>query len=266
MKIALIIEHFLPQGGGAERSTAQIAHELMERGHTVTIYSAALNRGQQVDDFDLRPMCRAPRINAWTLWRFNRYVRRQLAGGGFDASLSVTTAAPANVLQPRSGTVRETQLRNVAIRSGAATQGLKRWSAMLSPKKQLLLSLERRTLRDAMVRRILAVSLYVARQLRQHYGVDESRIEVLPNAAQMPTTNEDDRRTWRKQVRESFRVPEDEPVYLFAAHNPRLKGLDSLLRATKLLADRDLPGTLLLAGRTGDSRSRANHRADRGHA
>lgn len=250
MKIALVIEHFVPDGGGAERSTSQIARELTARGHEVAILSAILHRDREVTDFDLRPMRRGFRIGARTLATFDRYVRRCLADGGFDTSLSVTTAAPARVLQPRSGTVYETQQRNIVIRKSNTSRKLKRWSLAFPGKKQVALKLERKTLFDPMVRRILAVSQYVARQLG-HYGVDQNKVEVLHNAAEMPRVSEEQKAIWRRQIHEAFRVPQNTTVYLFSAHNPRLKGLDSLLRAAKLLADRQQAFVLLLAGRVG---------------
>ena len=41
MRLALVIEKYDPQGGGAERSTRQIAMELVSRGHDVTVISRA---------------------------------------------------------------------------------------------------------------------------------------------------------------------------------------------------------------------------------
>jgi glycosyltransferase involved in cell wall biosynthesis len=251
MKIALIIEHFVSDGGGAERSTSQIARELVGRGHEVAILSAALHPNREEPDFDHRPMCRARRIGSRTLVKFDQYVRRNLADKQFDTSLSMTTMAPARVLQPRSGTMRETQLRNVFIRSSTVAQKLKAWSISLSWKKRTALKLERQTLADPMVRRVLAVSRYVARQLEQHYKMDLRLIEVLPNAAGMPTVSDQQRAQWRSQLRDTFHIPDSGTVFLFAAHNPRLKGLDSLLRAAKLLADRNIAFTLLLAGKVG---------------
>ena len=252
MKLAVVIERFDPAGGGgAERSTAQIVAELSARGHEVTIITAVQLEREAHTPCPVRPVLDGRRLGAWSLATFARRARRELATGAFDAGLSVTTVVPATVLQPRSGTVRETLNRNIALRNTAAGRCKKRIAIALSAKQQMLLRLEADTLRQPSVRRILAVSRYVSRQLRDLYDVDPAKIEILPNAASMPTVDPDQRLQWRRQVRAAFAVPEDQPVYLFAALNPRLKGLDPLLHAVRKVLDRGQGLTLLLAGDIG---------------
>ena len=258
MKLALVIERFDPAGGGAERSTAQIAGELRSRGHDVTIITAIRDENQPPVPFDVRVLLQGRRLGARAMARFARRARVELATGGFDAGLSVTTAVPATLIQPRSGTVRETLNRNIALRDSEFGRLKKKIAIALSAKQRTLLRLEAAALRDPSVRRILAVSRYVSRQLQDLYGVDPAKIEILPNAAEMPTVDEHQRLRWRRQVRAAFGVPEGHVVYLFAAHNPRLKGLDPLLHAAKLVLERGQPLTLLLAGRIGYA---AQHRA-----
>lgn len=248
MNLALVIERFDPTGGGAERSTAQIAGELTRRGHRVTIltgYTEPCEPGYAVESL----------FNHWhigvvSLLRFARWAPRRIARGGFDASLSVTTAVPASVLQPRSGTIRETLERNIAMRTTPAARLTKRTFVALSPKQQALLALERRTLASPRVRRIAALSQYVVDQLQRHYGVDPQRIEIIPNAAEMPRADASQREAWRQLIRKGFSIPDDAPAYLFAAHNPQLKGGNQLFQAVKLLQDRGIKVTIMLAGPT----------------
>lgn len=243
MKLALIIERFDPEGGGAERSTAQIAGHLVARDHAVTVLAAW--RGVE-DVPGLRIIARGERrrLGAWHLWRFAAWARRQLDIGAFDASLSMTTAVPATVLQPRSGTVRETAARNVALGgSGAA----RRLAGHLRLKHRVQLRLERAALSDPRVRRIIAVSAYVQRQLREHYGICDG-VEVIDNAAEMPAPDDALRAVWRRSVRGAFGLDEDTPAFLFAAHNPRLKGSDTLLAALGILRRQGVPVVVFVAG------------------
>ena len=46
MKLAMVIERFDPAAGGAERSTFQIAGELLSRGHDVTIITAVASEAE----------------------------------------------------------------------------------------------------------------------------------------------------------------------------------------------------------------------------
>ena len=251
MKLAMVIERFDPAAGGAERSTFQIAGELSSRGHDVTIITAVASEAAIQTGFKVQPMLAGYRMGARRMLKFARRARRAMSGGNFDVSLSMTTAVPATVLQPRSGTVRETLERNVALRSTGFGRFKKRAAIALSPKQQVLMHLEAKTLSDPAVRKILAVGRYVTRQLISLYHVDEAKIELLPNASEMPSVDEHQRRQWRQTVRKAFGVPDDSVAYFFAAHNPRLKGLGSLLRATKVLADGGQNIVVLLAGQIG---------------
>lgn len=263
MHIALVIERFDPFAGGAERSTAQIAGELIRRGHRVTILTGRGTRRRpsqrppadqaSAGDAHVPPepaVVEAPcRVGtSLGLVLFSRWVRRQLAQGGYDVSMSVTMAAPASVLQPRGGTVRETLARNVAVRPTAAQRWLKQALIYLTPKYLVQLAMERRTLHDPMVRLMVPISGYVARQLQMHYGIDEAKMKLIPNAAETPRVDAAQRQAWRTAVRTSLAIPDDATVFLFAALNPSLKGFEPLLHALSLLGQRGVNAVVLLAG------------------
>lgn len=232
----------------------QIADELRTRGHDVTIVTAMSGPPETVSDFRLKVLLpTAKRLGARAMRQFNRAVKAELDSGGYDVSLSVTTSCAATVVQPRSGTMRETLARNVAIRKPGWAQTRKRLGHALSPKKRVMLSLEAATMRDPTVRRFLAVSGYVAKQLREQYAIDDDRIEVLANAAAMPQVDAATKAQWRAEVRQGFGIPDDAVGYLFAAHNPKLKGLDTLLSATRRIVEQGggIKPVVMLAGRIG---------------
>jgi UDP-glucose:(heptosyl)LPS alpha-1,3-glucosyltransferase len=248
MKIAIAIERYNPTGGGAERSTAQIADELAARGHEVTVLTACFEQDQPAN-LAVRAMSDESRMTGSSLRRFAAWARQHLADGGFDTSLSVTTTVPAAVVEPRSGTLQETFRRNIAMRPTALGQAFKRVTLALSPKHRTLLSLERQTLVDPMVRRFVALSGYVSRQL-QEQGIDAARITCIANGSTLPIPDDDQRRQWRQTVRQGFGIADDQVAFLFAAHNPRLKGAEPLLHAMQSLSQRQLPVVLLMAGQT----------------
>jgi UDP-glucose:(heptosyl)LPS alpha-1,3-glucosyltransferase len=252
MKIALVIEKFDPNGGGAERSTAQIANELRKAGHDVTIIAGAVGTPESIAGYNVLTLNMQGRFGALKLSRFVKWARQQLQQGGYDASLSVTTTVPASVVQPRSGTLKETFARNVAIRTSVAAKLFKRLTLLLSPKHQLLLALERRTLRDPLVKRFAAISGYVQKQLVEGYSIDPARISIIPNAAAMPVVTPQQRQAWRDEVRKGFSVPDDALVFAYAALNPRLKGAHTLISAAAILKKRGLQNfVILMAGSMG---------------
>ncbi len=234
LRLAVVIERFDPDAGGAEKSTAQIIDELVKRGHEVTLIAGSCPDHAKPDGVEVRRYAEKKSSGPLRLLGFSRWAEKQLKASDrerFDASLSITMAVPATVMQPRGGTVRETLDRNVAMRRSAAQRLKKRIEVALDPKQRLLLHLEKRSIRHPRVKAIAAVSHYVVRQFEKHYGLHASRCKVIPNAAVMPDVSPDERAAWRAEMREQHQISDDATVYLFAAQNPALKGIHTLMPA-----------------------------------
>ncbi len=58
LHLALVIERYDPHGGGAERSTAQIADELVSRGHRVTVLAASAPKDYEPENVTLEAYAR----------------------------------------------------------------------------------------------------------------------------------------------------------------------------------------------------------------
>ena len=136
-----------------------------------------------------------------------KWAKEQIDTGQFDTTLSMTTAVPARVMQPRGGTVRETLERNIAMRSTPAARLNKRLAVFFNPKQRLLQSLEKNAFENLQLFKVAAVSQYVTRQLESHYKLPSDRVELIPNAAVMPEVDADTRLAWRQRIRESFKIP-----------------------------------------------------------
>lgn len=246
MKLVIVTTRFDPAGGGAERSVDQMVCHLRRRGHEVRIITGSCPRALQEGQMICWPG-RSMRSAAGII-RFAVWARKQLAAAACDVSLSITTVVPADVLQPRGGSVREAMGRNIASRRARSARGLKRALVALSPKWRVLLSLERQTLSHPALKHIVAISGYVRRELHAHYGFPISRMTLIPNAAQMPAADPEQQTIWSREIRQQYQLSPEATVYLFAAHNPRLKGLDPLLEAIAVLRKEGLACHLLLAG------------------
>ena len=265
LRVAVVIEAFDPHGGGNERSTAQTVAGLTARGHTVTVVTAAASvdaaawtdrHGAGLREIGPGRLRTARRLRA-----FARRAAAYAGGGSFDVGLSVTTAVPADVLQPRGGTAAEARRRNAARRGGGRAAGLMDLAGGLNRKRAVLRRLEACTLTDPRVRKIVAISDYVTRQLREHHAVDPRRVVRIDNAAVSPRRGLDDGAWTRLRAEHRLRwglTPEDTAL-LFAAYNPALKGFDELLAAFARL-NADPPASapvLLLAGPLNRARARA---------
>ncbi|MFW6060723.1 MAG: glycosyltransferase family 4 protein [Phycisphaeraceae bacterium] len=248
MRIALVIERYDPAGGGAERSTAQIAEELARRGHHVTVIAGCIPDSVEPGAVELQPIGRGHLHGALKLAQFRQRAMRALAAGGFDTSLSVTPVVPAAVVQPRAGVIGELHRRSIAWRGSSAGRAVKRIALALNAKQQAMRAMERRTMASPMVQRVVAISRYMAEQLQRDYALPSERVELIPNAAAMPNLAGEEREQVRRRLREGFAIPEGATVFLFAAMDPRRKGFEPLLAATRRLADEERELVVLLAG------------------
>ncbi len=250
MKIAVVVERFDGRGG-CERSTAQIVHELVGRGHRVVVMTGQGATDGHAPGVEVRQLNDPLLLKPLHWLRFIRWAKRQLRAESFDVSLSMTTTVPADVIQPRGGAIRETLARNIQLRTGRWSRWSKQALVATSFKHQTCLALERRSAADPSVKKVVAVSGYVADQWKRHYGLDDARVEVIPNAAQMPEVDASTRQKWRSMIREGFNIPRDAVVYLFSAFNPRLKGIGPLTDATQRLVQAGLKPVVMISGPIG---------------
>jgi len=247
MRIAVAIEWFDPAHGGAERSTDRIARELAGRGHEIVILAGASPPGLDPGDMAIESWrSRSKPRTGLDAIRFGNWVGQRMFSGDFDTGLSVTTTAPAPVVQPRAGVVRESMRRALAADDGG---GLRRVGQLLSLRKRGLLRAERCTFDHPRVHRFVAISTYMKRQMIEHYGVSENRIELIRNACEVDSLGHDERARIRASARARHGWGDEHRVVLFPALDARRKGLAPLLRATARLAP-TVPGLrLALAGR-----------------
>lgn len=264
LNIAIFIESFNPFAGGNERSTDQIARELCERGHNVTILAGHVPSEilQQEKPYELLSMKSTRSSSVLRLRAFAAWAARQLETHSFDVSMSVTNAVEADVLQPRGGTVKETLARNVAMRPSVQKRLLKEFTLKLDLKQRLLLKLEEQHLASQRVKKIVAVSEYVQRQLVDGYGVATDKIQVIPNAAVMPALDADDMTLTREEMRAGLCIDEAVTVFVFVAMNPKLKGAATLWRAMELLKREREDFVTLMVGSFGlDTTEEASRRS-----
>lgn len=257
MRIALIIENFNIKAGGNERSTAQIAAGLAQRGHDVTILTGSCGDGDLLPGVRIIAKHKRKSASFIRMVQFAIWARRKIQKEHFDITWSVTPVVPATVFQPHGGTVRETQDRNIALCANKIRKTLKKLEIKFTAKKQGLLFLEKRLPKDPRVKKFVAISSYVSDQFHRHYEIEDNRITLIPNGAQIPVVTDRQKIEFKRQVREKFSVSDGATTFLFPANNPRLKGLSTLLGALQKLVEKNCPAIVFMAG----SNSRALHLA-----
>jgi len=101
---------------------------------------------------------------------------------------------------------------------------------------------------------VAALSEYVRTQFKRHYNLPDERIFVCPNGIHLPSPEKISRADkLRTEILAKFKIKQadDSVFFLFAAHNFRLKGLASLIKAFSILNSRltKRPAYLIIAGR-----------------
>jgi glycosyltransferase involved in cell wall biosynthesis len=243
MKIAIVIERYAPQFGGAERSTAEVAGELRARGHDVTIFTGGV-RPISTKTYEAAAGSKgalsvsvcpigAPKGISRLLF-FRRWVGRKLRKK-FDASLSVTSSIPAMVVQPRAGLIPDLQTRSVAWRRSAGERKLRQFVLAINFRQKLLRSLEARTFRDPRVKHIACISNMICRHCAGHYPDVAHKLVHIGNAVKPIHVTAAESAQWRARIRGEWGQQDGDTVFFLPSLDSRRKGLTPLLHALALL-------------------------------
>lgn len=245
MDVALIIERIEPWRGGAETSTMLFANHLANNGCRVTVLTTT--QMPSPPELKIVPIRASQSFRAARTLFFSRRAAAYVRTHRFDVVHCITPCQAADVYQPRGGTIPETLERNVAIRKTAASRGLKRLGQSLNVKYRMVGGMEARLLSRRPAPWVIAISDYVADQLRKHYDFDPDRIVKVFNGVDPDPSDAQEREADRKQIRQHYGIGDNELIVLCVAHNFKLKGVGKLIEALSRPAAR--PYRALIVGR-----------------
>jgi UDP-glucose:(heptosyl)LPS alpha-1,3-glucosyltransferase len=86
-------------------------------------------------------------------------------------------------------------------------------------------------------KRIIAISAMVKNDIIRYYNVPEERIEVVFNCVDTNRFHPRNRDIYRQSIRTLLNIDDGVVMLLFAGHNYRLKGLETLLGALSVLKE-----------------------------
>jgi len=252
-KVAIIIERADTSLGGAERSMFEVADALSALGLDVDLLAAKGATGHR----NIRALCQNIPGKRVTLAAFSHVLQRHLTKANYDIVHSVLPLDFADLYQPRGGTYAESMLRNVASYANPVVRLYKRMTARANRRRMEFLRAERRLCQGSKGPMIAALSQYVIDQLRRHYGTDPQRVVLTLNGvATDKGVDADEVRELRTRI--AGMMGSDPVLFLFVAHNFRLKGLDRLIRALRMAMETPMerPACLAVvgAGRTDSHR------------
>lgn len=222
MKIALVHKR-LDLYGGTERDLFKTTEGLRDLGHEVHLfcseYGVTVPRGVAAHRVSVIPLGRTAR-----LWSFAMAAAKSLRDHRCDAVVNFGRLFEADVLRCGGGTHRGF-LRRMGKSGGA---GRRFWQS-ISVYHQSLLAMEQRQFNSVRVKKIIAVSAAVKRDIMLNYSVADDKIVVLYNGVDPQRFHPARRDEYRRLVRERWKIPPAAPVVLFVGSGFRRKGLDRVI-------------------------------------
>lgn len=231
MRLTIVIEHFAPAAGGAEGVAVGVARELIRRGHRLCIIAGD---GESLPGCELRMVPASGRAAA---------AHAVAADLVLDWGLSV----PADVHRLGGGVNRAFR-PYYRLSRPPPVRWLYALHDRLSLRQRRVDAREVALLRNPQAR-LLAVSEFVAAQVRQTVPEAAPRLTVLHNGVDVKRFAPGNRERWRAEVRAELGLSATEVAFLFVAHNPRLKNFDLLARVFAALAGTVPQARLVLIGK-----------------
>ncbi len=247
LKVAIIIERAEIGLGGAERSVSELTAELRNQGAEATILAA---KGVRTENTQV--LCNLVRGKRTSLKFFENALEEHLQQNHYDIIHSTLPLSIADIYQPRGGSYKEAVLRNIASYPYSLQRCIKQWTHCLNTRRTEYINAEKRLCSNDNKTVVAALSNTVRQQFQKHYQLPDNRIAVIPNAINIQLQPDEGAATELKEsIYNSISIPRDKkPVlFLFAATNPRLKGLRPLLWAfRKITENTDAYPVLVIAG------------------
>jgi len=230
VRVAVVIERFGPDAGGAEQVAYHQVVELARRGIDVSVLCRASDvaapRGARIQLVPTPRFWQPLRV----LWFSLRAAR---AIQGFDVAHGFSRTRHQDIYRAGAGShaaYMEQMYPNA--------ERLRRFS----PRHRTLLAIEEAVFRDS--RQLIQCNARMnADAISTRYGVERERLAVIYNGVDIQRFHPEQRGTLGRELRKQLGI--EEPIALFAGSGFERKGLD---RAILGLANSGARATLLVAG------------------
>jgi len=139
------------------------------------------------------------------------------------------------VLYPQGGLYVANAEHNLLKYRSPLARRLVRWLKLIDPAYLSFAALERHQYLRQKRSLIVAISEMVRRHFQHYYNIAPEDLRLVRVATDPNMFDERDRPRRRHEMRQRWGIGPEETVALFAGMNYRLKGLESLLRAVRLV-------------------------------
>lgn len=248
MKIALVLERFDIDRGGAERSTSEMAAGLARLGHDVTIVAGRGDKNTAADEGSFAVEILGVGDRRWS--SLAERATAYFAAHQYDIIHSMVPLPLCHVYQPRQGSMRTVIRRHALAYAVPLVRSFKQATAWMNSARRQRARAERVWCRQGSGT-LAAVSSYVARQFRADYGLSEDRIAVVRNGVGVERLRTETARKNGAKLRACYNRDGRTRLLLYVSQNFRLKGLTHLLGAvarTKKSSSSDVHFKVLVFG------------------
>jgi UDP-glucose:(heptosyl)LPS alpha-1,3-glucosyltransferase len=241
MRIGLVLESFDWRRGGLEQWTCQFASQLVRRGHEVHVVARRFAASTR----DL-PVTAHPVEGPPSRLGFAAAVEAKLRTLSLDVVHDMGVGWCCNVFQPHGGSWTSVMQRKLLL-CPPWLRPLKRRIDPLLPRQAAFRSLIARQYAPG-DKIVIALSRMVADDLERHHQVPPERIRIVHNGVDTRRFSPDSRAEHRQAVRGQLGIEDEALLALIVAHNFRLKGVPTLLRAMRRLAAERASVRLVVVG------------------
>lgn len=241
MRVALVLEQFDPLRGGLERWSWRFAAEILKRGHEVHVLAKRFAGPPR----DL-PIIAHRLQGTRSRLGFAQAAQEKLLWLAPDVIHDMGCGWYCDVFHPHGGSWTSLSERKLLLLP-AWKRPLKRAVDRLLPRQREFRALLLRQYVDN-GQLLVALSRTVAEDFQRFHGVPAERIRIVYNGVDTDRFSPAARPRHRRAVRRRLGISEEKVVGLIVAHNFRLKGVPTLLRAIGRLTAQRLPVHLIVVG------------------
>jgi glycosyltransferase involved in cell wall biosynthesis len=233
MKLAIIANRVY-RHGGMERASAEVFSRIASTDDVTIIATECEIANEDLTWLPVRAFRRPAMLNQALFAYSAKTIER---AGTYDLTVSVDSAAhDADVV------IAHFCLGLFAARFGGLRGGASRLRRLYQRvAERSLAARERGLYRSSRLRGVIAVSSGLKRELMEHYGIEDSKIRVIPNGVDRTVFHPAPSREAKLALRRELGLPEEAFLAVFMGGDWDRKGLADVIRAIG-----SLPGTELV--------------------
>jgi UDP-glucose:(heptosyl)LPS alpha-1,3-glucosyltransferase len=225
MKIALVCKNYAIERGGMERYTVLLGRQLLAAGHEVHVFANTWQKEPGIITHHV-PVLRFP--SSLKNFSFAWFAHRELSKVKLDVIHAMERLLYQDIYRVSVGISPVQLIQRYPNR-------LIRWFKSIGIRRTSFTYLEKKIFEKNGCKHIMTNSNLVKNQVLKHYHVDQKKITVIHNGVDTSIFNPQVQETYRASVRKKYNITDNTSVIIFVAHDFKLKRLDTILKALKLL-------------------------------